>query len=229
MHKKHRERVKQRFIEQDCSFKTFPDHNILEMLLFYGIPQKDTNDLAHLLINTFGSVSKVFDADIEELKRVNGIGEHSSILLKMIPALAKCYIDDRGRKEKVFETEEQLGEYFVRKYIGANREIIMMLLLDNKRAPIDCIELSQGMVNTVSFDAKFIVEKAVTRRASSVVIAHNHPRGNATPSREDMESTEIIKRSLGNVGVNLLEHIVVAEDTYFPIMRYLSQNGNIIR
>ena len=104
-----------------------------------------------------------------------------------------------------------------------------MLLLDNKRAPIDCIELSQGMVNTVSFDAKFIVEKAVTRRASSVVIAHNHPRGNATPSREDMESTEIIKRSLGNVGVNLLEHIVVAEDTYFPIMRYLSQNGNIIR
>ena len=229
MHKKHRERVKQRFIEQDCSFKTFPDHNILEMLLFYGIPQKDTNDLAHLLINTFGSVSKVFDADIEELKRVNGIGEHSAILLKMIPALAKCYIDDRGRKEKVFETEEQLGEYFVRKYIGANREIIMMLLLDNKRAPIDCIELSQGMVNTVSFDAKFIVEKAVTRRASSVVIAHNHPRGNATPSREDMESTEIIKRSLGNVGVNLLEHIVVAEDTYFPIMRYLSQNGNIIR
>ena len=229
MHKKHRERVKQRVIEQDCSFKTFPDHNILEMLLFYGIPQKDTNDLAHLLINTFGSVSKVFDADIEELKRVNGIGEHSAILLKMIPALAKCYIDDRGRKEKVFETEEQLGEYFVRKYIGANREIIMMLLLDNKRAPIDCIELSQGMVNTVSFDAKFIVEKAVTRRASSVVIAHNHPRGNATPSREDMESTEIIKRSLGNVGVNLLEHIVVAEDTYFPIMRYLSQNGNIIR
>ena len=229
MHKKHRERVKQRFIEQDCSFKTFPDHNILEMLLFYGIPQKDTNDLAHLLINNFGSVSKVFDADIEELKRVNGIGEHSAILLKMIPALAKCYIDDRGRKEKVFETEEQLGEYFVRKYIGANREIIMMLLLDNKRAPIDCIELSQGMVNTVSFDAKFIVEKAVTRRASSVVIAHNHPRGNATPSREDMESTEIIKRSLGNVGVNLLEHIVVAEDTDFPIMRYLSQNGNIIR
>ena len=137
MHTNHRERLKKRFLTEGLDH--FEPHNVLELLLFYAIPQKDTNELAHALIERFGSLSEVFDASFEELITVPGIKEHSATLIKMIPSLARQYMVDKNGNTERLMTVEKLGEYFVNKYIGVNVETVYLLLLDNKYEVIECI------------------------------------------------------------------------------------------
>ena len=216
VHKDHRERMKSRFLSGGLD--GFDPHNVLELLLFYSIPQRDTNVIAHRLIGKFGSLSAVFDATYEELVSVDGISEHSATLIKLIPALFNRYSADKNREKLNVSSLDRAGEYLVNRYAGIDVETVFLMLLDNKNDLIDCVKIYEGSVNSSAITTRVLVETALYKHASSVILAHNHPRGIALPSSDDLYTTRAVKNAFDAVGVDMLAHIIVANNSYRDIL-----------
>lgn len=216
MHENHRERVKNRFLTEGIDH--FDPHNVLELLLFYSIPQKDTNEIAHLLIERFGSLAGVFDAPFQELISVPGIKEHSATLIKMIPALSRRYALEKNRVTSALSDMKKIGGYLVDKYVGINIETVYLLLLDNKFNLIECVKVHEGSVNSSAITLRRLIETALFKHASMAVLAHNHPSGVAIPSADDIFTTREVKRAFDLVEIKLLAHIIVAGDKYLDIL-----------
>ena len=223
VHKDHRERMKSRFLSGGLD--GFDPHNVLELLLFYSIPQRDTNVIAHRLIDKFGSLSAVFDATYEELISVDGISEHSATLIKLIPALLNRYSADKNREKLNVSSLDKAGEYLVNRYAGIDVETVFLMLLDNKNDLIDCVKIHEGSVNSSAITTRVLVETALYKRASSVILAHNHPRGIALPSSDDLFTTRTVKNAFDAVGVDMLAHIIVANNSYRDIMERKLDDG----
>jgi len=217
IHADHRERTKNRFRAEGLDH--FQPHNALELLLFYSIPQRDTNEIAHALIDKFGSFAGVFDASYDELLTVTGISDHSATLIKLIPELFRKYASEKGASTAKFESLSDMGEFFVRKYIGVSVETVLMLLLDNKRNMIDCVKVYEGSVNSAKLEPRRLAEIALFKRASSVVLAHNHPGGIALPSSDDIHTTIEMQKIFSLLGIPLDAHIIVADNSYIDILK----------
>ncbi len=215
-HKDHRSRVKARFMSEGLG--SFAEHNVLELLLFYAIPQKDTNELAHALLDRFGNIAGVLDADPVALMEVNGIGEHAVTLLKLMPQLAGRYYAECEVPEGSAATADTLGRMFVTKYLGETNEVVYLTMLDNSMRIIDTVRVFNGSVNSAHITPRMIVEPCMVRKAATAVIAHNHPGGIAVPSSEDMQTTGNLEIALKSVGIPLLEHYIIAEGKYLPLM-----------
>lgn len=220
IHAEHRQRIKARFLES--GFDGFSDHEILELLLYYALPRKDTNVIGHQLLDTFGSLSGVFHAPIRELCRINGISEHTAILLKMVPQLAKVYIADCNRERATLGDYDAAGSFFVTKFIGSETEEVYTALLDNGMHLIECSRSSAGDVNSSPLSIRQLVSQALTKNASFVMIAHNHPGGTVIPSGEDLSMTRACEAALNLVGVKLTEHYIVSGNNYMGILKMRS-------
>lgn len=216
MHEDHRKRVRERFLTEGLD--NFAPHNVLEFLLFYSIPRRDTNEIAHRLIEKFGSLGAVFDADIEELKAVEDIGENSAVLLKLIPQLSRRYMVDKLPQDGVFNSVNKVGNYFIAKYIGHTVESVYLMLLDNSYRVLNCDIIFTGSVNSAKITSRMIIERALRYRATIAVLAHNHPGGVAIPSDADISTTRNLYEALSIVDVCLLEHLVIAGDKFSTIM-----------
>jgi len=217
MHENHRERVKRRFLTEGLD--NFEPHNVLELLLFYSIPQRDTNELSHTLIEHFGTLAEVFDASFDDLISVPGIKEHSAVLIKMVPALSRRYAIEKSHTTSSLSSMEKIGEYLVNKYVGINVETVFLLLLDNKFNLIECVKVHEGSVNSSAITLRRLIETALFKRASMVVLAHNHPSGVALPSSDDLFTTREIKRAFDLMEIKLLAHIIVAGNSYLDILK----------
>ncbi len=211
IHDGHRERLKNRFRTEGLD--AFDEHNVLELLLFYAVPRSDTNPAAHELLDTFGSLSAVFDAPIDALVKVKGVGENAATLIKLIPALARRYEVDKNNIACLSSTK-LVGEYLLSRYVGKTQEIVYLICLDGKYKPLCCVAISEGIVNTVSISTRRIIELALKYNAVGVVLAHNHPGGIALPSNDDISTTFMIRDALRTINVKLLDHIVVADGDY---------------
>ena len=216
MHKDHRKHTKDRFLSEGLD--SLEPHNVLELLLFYSIPQKDTNETAHMLINRFGSLSAVFDAPYDDLLTVPGISEHSATLIKLIPAISRRYAMEKNSKVTKLSSIEDIGKYLVARYLGVTEETVLLLLLDNKFGLIDCVKVHEGSVNSSAITMRKLIETALFKRASMVVLAHNHPSGVALPSSDDLFTTQQVKRAFDLVEIGMLAHIIVAGDTFTNIL-----------
>ena len=216
MHKDHRKHTKDRFLSEGLD--SFEPHNVLELLLLYSIPQKDTNETAHMLINRFGSLSAVFDAPYDDLLTVPGISEHSATLIKLIPAISRRYAMEKNSKVTKLSSIEDIGKYLVARYLGVTEETVLLLLLDNKFGLIDCVKVHEGSVNSSAITMRKLIETALFKRASMVVLAHNHPSGVALPSYDDLFTTQQVKRAFDLVEIGMLAHIIVAGDTFTNIL-----------
>ena len=212
VHDGHRQRLKERFLTQGLS--GFEDHNVLELLLFYSIPRCDTNEIAHRLLEEFGSLDRVFDAPAESLCRVKGISAHSASLIKLIPELFSRYHTDKADKEETLNSTKALGKYFVPRFYGKTKEEFHAVFLDDRKKVIKCEKISEGEANVTKVDAKKLITSVVNTNATAVAIAHNHPRGVCIPSHSDLMSTELLYNSLRLINVELLDHIVVSGDDY---------------
>ncbi len=215
-HKYHRSRLRERFVKE--GLRSFQDHNILELLLFYAIPQKDTNDLAHALLDRFGSLAAVFDAEIGDLCKVKGIGENAATLIKMIPQLARAYLMDKETRYADFSDLHKLGTYLVNYFIGEKNEKLIAVLLNNRCEMIDIITVSTGTVNRTEGSVRKIAEAAFSLNASSFVLAHNHPDGDCIPSAADISLTRNYSKIFSELGLTLAEHIVVGGVSYKGIL-----------
>lgn len=221
LHKNHRKRMIDKYMSGGRD--SMPDHELLEILLFSSLKRVNTNPLAHALIKRFGSLAAVFDADIEELLKVDGIGFSSAFLIKEIPYLWSRY-ELSLKNGIIFDSMEKIGEYFVSLYKGATREAVYLMMLDNSNKLIECRLLSQGSVDSAELSARKITEAALSRNSSRLVLAHNHPGGTTQPSDSDITFTRAMRRALAPIDLQLMEHIIVTKDEYLPLIKYIRES-----
>lgn len=215
IHDGHRERMRNRFLEHGLD--NFTEHEILELLLFYAIPRVDVNPLAHHLINTFGSLAGVLDTEPIDLCKVKGIGSNAAALLHMMPQLFQRYQVSRTAEKLVFDTAEKAAEYFIRYYTGKTYEQAAAVLLDNKCRVLNICEIGKGTISSVEIDTRTLIKRAVQYDATSVILAHNHPKGVCRASRVDIRLTSRVRELLAAIQVKLADHIVVSEDKWVSI------------
>ena len=215
MHQGHRERMRKKFLLN--GFDNFEDHEILEFILFYAIPRKDTNEIAHLLIEKFGSLDAILDAPINLLKEVNGIGESAAIFIKMISSLARTYVERKNSTINNYKGESDLNQKIALKFIGRTEETVAVILLDAKGKIIYEGIITKGSVNAVNIYLRKIIELITLYNASSILIAHNHPSGIAVPSQEDIETTAKLSNIFQSMNINFLDHIIVADHDFVSL------------
>ena len=216
IHDGHREKMRRRFLSG--GLEQFADHEALELLLYYAIPRRDTNPIAHALIDRYGSLSAVLAAPVEDLQKVEGIGESAAILLKLVPRLcAKARLADADRQELILNTASRAGAYLLERFYGEQNEVIYQLCLDRKGKLLACKKLGEGSIASAALDVRKLVENAILHSASSVVLAHNHPSGIASPSHEDYAATDRARNALETIGVALADHIIVADGDFVSL------------
>ena len=211
-HDGHRARMKHRFLQHGLD--NFDDHSVLELLLFHSVPRRDTNELAHELINKFGSLAEVFDAPVEALTQIDGLGEASALLIKLMPQLSRRYLISRSAPDKLLNSSRQAGEYITPYFFGERDEVVYLVCLDGKCKVLACRLMFRGSVNSASINIRRLVETALSFNSTSVILAHNHTSGIAIPSHEDISSTRRISEALAAVEITMTDHIVVADTDF---------------
>ena len=217
IHDGHRQRLKARFLEQGLD--GFTDVQVLELLLFYAIPRRDTNPIAHELLEIFGSLRQVLEAPVQRLTEVEYITENAAALLKLAPAMLRYYQVDKVKEEMPLVTIQACGDYLKHFFLGRKNETVFLLCLDAKCKVLACREVGEGSVNSANVPIRRVVEIALAEGASTVVLAHNHPSGIAIPSGEDIATTRRLYAALSTVDVILADHIVVADDDYVSMIQ----------
>lgn len=213
IHKGHREHMRNRFLQG--GLEGFADHEALELLLYYSIPRKDTNPIAHALMEHYGSLSAVLSAPVEELQKVEGVGEASAILLRLVPLLEqKARLSET---EQVMNSTERIGAYLLERFSQERDEVVYQLCLDQKRRLLSCKRLGEGAAASVELDIRRLVKNALLASASGVILAHNHPSGVALPSPEDYVATDKAETALKTIDVVLLDHIIVADGEFISL------------
>ncbi len=218
MHDGHRTRMRDRFLVPE-SFEGFSDYDLLEMVLYYAKPRGDTNPLAHELLDRFGSLKYILEASVDDLCQVRGMGENSAIMFKLITEMMRRYTGEMFSEPDRFDTVSKVRDFLYHLFMGLNREQLFLLLFNDRLNLLDCCKISEGSTNSTNVPFRLIVEKVVQKKATGVILAHNHPNGVAVPSNMDFEVTDSVKVFLEAMDVTLIEHFIVSETRFWPIMR----------
>ncbi len=230
LHKKHRAKMRKRFIDE--GFENFQKHNVLEMLLYYALPRVDTNEIAHRLLNAYhGNISEVLGADVKSLMKIDGVGENAAVLLAMLPQVFRMYREELIERKGIFGRRD-VEHYIANRFTGESVERVLIACLDNRwnligdefilekkirGEGVKCEFVSTGSVNFSAVDKRAILEVCLRYNATAAIIAHNHPRGSALPSRDDLNTTVEVKRALDVIGVRLIDHLIVAREDYISL------------
>lgn len=209
VHEGHRARVRKKFLLDGLD--GFETHEALEFLLFYCVHMKNTSELAHKLLDAFGSLSAVFDAPYDALRNF-GLSETQAAFLKLIPDISRLYIEDKHNNPDKVIDYDTIGDNILRKFIGRENENVLLLLLDAKGKEVFCGIVAKGSLNNTNLPVRKIVDFSLRYNAKSAIIAHNHPSGVALPSRDDLDATSNIKNALELIGVRLIDHYIVADN-----------------
>lgn len=213
VHDGHRARLKERYFEYGLD--TFNDLNVLELLLFFVIPRRDTNMIAHALLDRFGSLDAVFEASQQELQDIPGIGENAAALISLVPEIAKRCAVSKTADIVSFTNPAEAARFLIPRLGKEKTEKVKLLFLNPQKRLICMKELGSGVVDNVSLNVRQVVETALKVRASSVILAHNHPSGNPAPSRDDELLTRRIREALQLVDITLDDHIVIGGQAWF--------------
>lgn len=212
-HDGHRKRLRKNFIERGGLYG-FSDLNALELLLFYAISRQDTNILAHRLLDKFDTLHGVLTATEQELKEVEGVGDSTAVLLRLVLQIARRSEISKTKDIRAILSSSDAGRYCMPRFMYEEDEVVLMLCLDAKRRIIKCAEVGRGMANAVESNLRLITETALRCKACAVVIAHNHPDGIALPSPEDNAATKQLIAALEPLGVEFVDHIIVAGEDF---------------
>ena len=208
-HTGHRERMKAEFLAR--GLEGWPDHRVLELLLFYTIPQGDVNDLAHELVERFGSLAGVLDASVEELKKVKGVGDHTAVFLRMLPAVLGRYQGARTRLSAIINSPEEAYAWLEPYFFGARNEMVYVLCMDGKRQVLGVRKVAEGSIEMAEVNTRRIAEEAIGLRAAQIYVAHNHVSNLAIPSQADWLTTDTLRGALRPIGIELIDHLVFVD------------------
>ncbi len=225
IHKGHRKRVWQELTRTGIDENT-PAHKVLELMLFFTIPRKDTNALAHIVLDHFGnSFSKLMEASVEEIieagktdsKDIPKISEYTASHIKLILDFAKYYESAKALEKRMFLTRKEAADFLYRKLMDTRVEAVYLLCMDNANAFLACSKIGEGSEVAVALSSKKLFEKINMVGATKVLLAHNHPKGVAFPSPADLQITNQLNLALRAMGVKLLDHIIVSRDDYVSL------------
>ncbi|MBR1810519.1 MAG: RadC family protein [Clostridia bacterium] len=214
-HAGHRQRLREYFLNHGMD--EMRDYEILELFLFYSIPRQDTRPIARRLLNKFGSLSAVLDANIGEIMTVGGIGRNSACLLKMLPDVARMYMLDKKENKVRLETTDAIRSYLADFFIGKRVECFYILCMDRSCKLLRCTKLGEGEEYNVAVSINKVSLEIAESAASLVVIAHNHPFGMALPSQQDVTLTKNIADLARAMGVSLIDHLIFSADDVFSM------------
>lgn len=215
LHDGHRDRMKARFHKE--GLENFDQHQVLEMLLFFGVHMKDTNDLAHELLNAFGSLYQVMEASYEDLLQIKGVTPNVATLICFSQQLARRYWVDRCDVGEIMDSSYKLGEYVKYKFMGERVESFLVISMDNRGKLLNCTRIAVGSVNVTNTSIRAVLHQALKDNATMVAVAHNHPNGHAYPSTADVNLTKELAEGLLLAEIRLLDHIIVSEDDYISM------------
>ena len=209
IHDGHREKMRRRFLE--TGLEGFADHEALELLLYYAIPRRDTNPIAHALMERYGTLSAVLSAPVEDLQKVEGIGGSAAVLLSLVSRISRKARLADAAQETVITSTEQAGAYLLERFAGETREVVYLMCLDRKGKLLACKRLADGGAASADLNIRKVMETVLLTSASAVILSHNHPSGVALPSPEDTSTTLQVREALRTIGVELVDHIIVAD------------------
>lgn len=218
IHDGHRQRMKERFCQNGLDGMN--DHEVLEMLLYYCIPRRNTNEIAHHLLKEFKTLPNVMNASVKELEKVEGMGHNAAVFVSFVRQMERYFVCADVDEENILNSMDKCYRYLTKRFTARKNETVMLLCLDAKCKVLGCHVVSEGSVNSAGISIRKIVDIALSTNATSVVLAHNHPSGIALPSAEDIQTTKRVARALHMVDVVLNDHIVVVDDDY--VSMYLS-------
>lgn len=217
VHKGHRQRLRNRL--RIGRGEDFSDHELLEMLLFYALPRVNTNELAHKLIDEFGSLRHVLYAEPDSVVRVDGAGEAVSSCLLLVNAIYKrINLEKYDMARFTADTLSKVGNFVVDYYKDKQHEELCAMLLDDSFKLIEFVSISSGSVNNSSIDIKSFARYALIKNATRVILSHNHPSGNTTPSIYDRQVSMQLEAALRTLDIELVEHLIVNEVSYTPTL-----------
>ncbi|MFC1566436.1 DNA repair protein RadC [bacterium] len=209
----HRHRIKEKY--QHYGIIGWNDYEILEFALSYALPRLDTKPLAKRLLEEFKSFGGVLSADIQDLMKVKGVGQHSALFLRLLKDVAEFMLLERTRDIDVIDSPDSAYEYLKIHFIGKCDEVFVAIFLNNRNAIICIEEVQTGTVNEAIVYPRKVVERALHHHAVGVIISHNHPSGSLEPSKHDQEVTLSIKNALETINIELLDHIIIAGKEYY--------------
>lgn len=210
VHDGHRERMRLRFRETG-SFDGFSEHEIIEMLLFYTHPRRNTNEIAHELINRFGSIAGIIEAEYDDLIKVKYITDGAATLFKMLPKFLPVYYNSKNNG-MIYDNSQKLIALFEPYFVGLAHEEFRAAYFDNKLALIRNVALDSGDTSGTAVNIRKLVEIALRENAATVAIAHNHPKTASKPSSGDFNTTQQIIDVLKPMKIDFLDHVIVGED-----------------
>ena len=214
-HDGHRDRLRKKFSENGP--ETLENHELIELLLYYCIYRRNTNPIAHAMMEHFGSLENVLSASPKELAKFDYMTEKSAVLFNLVLELNRRCGLEREMDVYCYDTLEKVGNFLTSLFYGKTTENLYLLMFDGKMRMLDCVHISEGSVNSTRADIRKIVECAITAKASNVIVAHNHPGGLVIPSKEDIMLTRDIENLLDIIDIRMLTHIIVADKKYAPI------------
>ncbi|MDE6189613.1 MAG: hypothetical protein K2G37_04945 [Clostridia bacterium] len=213
IHKNHRERMRQR-IRKD-GIESLHDHELLEYLLYAYIPRKDTNPIAHNLINLAGSLEKVFNLPPQVLESVPNMTKTAALFLSSMSGIIKRYEDQKAEKKITFANSEETMLYFKKLFGDEPEEQLYVALIAPSGQLVDISKVGNGTTDQCKLDIKKLLLKMTNLNAKEVIVAHNHPSGNPNPSMSDFEFTKWLVSFFASVEMNLVDHIIVAKGGYY--------------
>lgn len=215
VHSGHRLRVKERFLREGLD--NFEAHQVLEMLLFFGIPMKDTNEIAHSLLDTFGSIYRVMEASYEDIRRIPGMTDNAAILIRFSCQLARRYWVDRCEMGVVVYCSKDIGDFIKYQFMGETVESVFVVSMDNRAKVLNCTRISRGNVSSSDINLRKILQLALRDNATQIAIVHNHPNGHAFPSPADIAVTHQLAMGLLPADIRVLDHIIVSDDDFVSL------------
>lgn len=217
IHADHRKRLRESYL--NSSIFALPPHNVLEILLFYSVPRKNTNEIAHRLINTFGSFAAVFEAPYESLLTVKGVGPESALLIKFFADVFAYYLKEKNPMTDLPLSYENVKDYLRPYFIACRFEKFVVTYTDGEGCAIRTTEISQGFHDMVNADLAEIVKTAILYNAKGIIIAHNHPDGFVLPSSQDIETTIALSSLCASLGIVFCDHLIFGKDDIFHLSR----------
>jgi DNA repair protein RadC len=206
----HRERLRERFASSGAG-DAFADYELLELLLFRLIPRADTKPLAKALLTRFGSLSEVLGAPTARLKEVKGVGAAVAFELKVVAAAAKRMARGEIQGREVLSSWEQVLDYCRAAMAFEEREQFRILFLDKKNALIADEVQQTGTVDHTPVYPREVIRRALELSSTAIILVHNHPSGDPTPSRADIEMTKTILETGRQLGIAVHDHIIIGK------------------
>lgn len=219
LHEGHRKRLKQKYLNNPSSLA---EHELLEILLFYAVPRRDTNEIAIKMIKKFGTLSGLCDADVKDIANVCDVKENIALLISLVSKISNRNESEKAKNHKAMKinSPENAGRHAIELFRGAKYEQFYLICLNSQKWINYSALVQEGTINEVAVYTRLIVELALRHKAHSVILSHNHPGGSLTPSKEDIDITRAIEAALETINIIVNDHIIVSGDQFVSLKQH---------